>query len=70
MNLGIITPNIFFGESLKSLIESYGFTKERYITLKDVTSKNIEQLDVIISDYKWNKLEDFLLEIKLSLIHI
>ena len=50
MKLGVITPNIFFGESLKSLIESYGFTKERYITLKDVNSKNIEQLDVIISD--------------------
>ena len=66
MKLGVITPNIFFGESLKSLIESYGFTRVRCIILKDVTSKNIEQLDVIISDYKLSKLNDILLDTKIQ----
>ena len=66
MKLGIVTPDIFFGESLKSLIENFNLTKDRYVILKDVTSKNIEQLDVIISDYKLSKLNDILLDPKVQ----
>ena len=61
MNLGIITPNIFFGESLESLLENCDFTKDRCEIIKDVSTQNIAELDVIISDYKWNKLKDILL---------
>ena len=66
MNLGIITPNIFFGESLGSLLENYDFTKGRYVILKEVSKQNIAELDVIISDYKWNKLVDILLNAKMK----
>ena len=66
MNLGIITPNTLFRESLRSLLENCSLTKDRYVILKDVTSQNIEKLDVIISDYKLIKLEDILLNLKIS----
>ena len=65
MNLGIITPNIFFGESLESLLENCDLTKCRYEIIKEVSTQNIAELDVIISDYKWNKLEDILLNAKM-----
>ena len=65
MNLGIITPNIFFGESLESLLENCDLTKDRYEIIKKVSTQNISELDVIISDYKWNKLEDILLNAKM-----
>ena len=65
MNLGIITPNIFFGESLESLLENCDLTKDRYEIIKEVSLKNIAELDVIISDYKWNELEDILLNAKM-----
>jgi DNA-binding response OmpR family regulator len=65
MNLGIITPNIFFGESLESLLENSDLTKDRYEITKEVSTQNIAKLDVIISDYKWNKLEDILLNAKM-----
>ena len=65
MNLGIITPNIFFGESLLSLLENCDLTKYRYEIIKEVSTQNIAELDVIISDYKWNKLEDILLNAKM-----
>ena len=65
MNLGIITPNILFRESLRSLLENCGLTKDRYVILKEVTAKNIEQLDVIISDYKLIKLKNILLNLKI-----
>ena len=65
MNLGIITPNIFFGESLESLLENCDLTKDRYEIIKKVSTQNIAELDVIISDYKWNKLEDILLNAKM-----
>ena len=65
MNLGIITPNIFFGESLGSLLENYGFNKDSYVILREVSRQNIAELDVIISDYKWNKLKDILLNAKM-----
>ena len=65
MNLGIVTPNIFFGESLESLLENCDLTKDRYEIIKEVSLKNIAELDVIISDYKWNELEDILLNAKM-----
>ena len=65
MNLGIITPNIFFGESLESLLENCDFAKDRYKIIKEVSTQNIAELDVIISDYKWNKLEDILTNAKM-----
>tara|TARA_A100001011_G_C13983921_1_gene704436 strand:+ start:69 stop:743 length:675 start_codon:yes stop_codon:yes gene_type:complete len=65
MKLGIITPNILFRESLRSLLENCRLTKDRYVILKEVTSQNIEELDVIISDYKLIKLKDILLNLKI-----
>ena len=65
MNLGIITPNTLFRESLRSLLENCSLTKDRYVILKDVNSQNIEELDVIISDYKLIKLEEILLNLKI-----
>ena len=65
MNLGIITTNILFRESLRSLLENCGLTKDRYVILKEVTSQNIDELDVIISDYKLIQLKDTLLNLKI-----
>ena len=65
MNLGIITPNLFFGESLESLLENCDLINDRYEIIKEVSTQNIAELDVIISDYKWNKLEDILLNAKM-----
>ena len=65
MNLGIITPNTLFRESLRSLLDNCSLTKDRFVILKDVTSQNIEELDVIISDYKLIKLEEILLNLKI-----
>ena len=65
MNLGIITSNILFGDSLRSLLEFCDLTKDRYVILKEVTSQNMEEIDVIISDYKLTKLEDILLNLKI-----
>ena len=65
MNLGIITPNTLFRENLRNLLENCSLTKDRYVIPKDVTSQNIEELDVIISDYKLIKLEEILLNLKI-----
>ena len=65
MNLGIITPNKFFGESLESLLKNCDLIKDRYEIFKEVSTQNIAELDLIISDYKWNKLEDILLNAKM-----
>ena len=65
MNLGIITTNILFRESLRSLLENCGLTKDRYVILKEVTSQSIDELDVIISDYKLIKLKNILLNLKI-----
>ena len=65
MNLGIITPNNFFGESLGSLLENCDLTQDKYVILKEVSTQNIAELDVIISDYKWNKLKNILLNAKM-----
>ena len=66
MNLGIITPNIFFGESLGNLLENCGLIKDRYVVLKKVSTQDIAELDVIISDYQWNKLKEILLNAKME----
>ena len=50
MNLGIITSNIIFRESLKSLLENCSLIKDRYVILKEVTSKNIEELDAELNN--------------------
>ena len=60
MRLAIITSNNFFGESLKSLLENYSFKNDISITLKDFSLDNIEEIDVIVSDYKFEQLKYFL----------
>ena len=60
MRLAIITSNNFFGESLKSLLENYSFKNDISITLKDFSLDNIEEVDVIVSDYKFDQLKYFL----------
>ena len=57
MRLAIITSNNFFGESLKSLLENYSFKNDISITLKDFSLDNIEEVDVIVSDYKFEQLK-------------
>ena len=60
MRLAIVTSNNFFGESLKSLLENYSFKNDISITLKDFSLDNIEEVDVIVSDYKFEQLKYFL----------
>ena len=60
MRLAIITSNNFFGESLNSLLENYNFRHDISITLIDFISDKIEELDVIVSDYKLDQFENFL----------
>ena len=60
MRLVIITSNIFFGESLKSLLQNYKFKNVISLTLKDFSSESIEELDVIVSDYKSDQIKSFL----------
>ena len=60
MRLAIITSNNFFGESLKSLLENYNFKNDIYLTLKGFSLDNIEELDVIVSDYKFEQFKYFL----------
>ena len=57
MRLAIITSNNFFGESLKSLLENYSFKNDISITLKDFSLDNIEEVDVIVSDHKFEQLK-------------
>ncbi len=66
MNLAIITSNLFFGESLKTLLENYKFRKGRSIVVKDFTLENIEELDVLVSDYDSAKLKKFLSNTKIQ----
>ena len=62
MRLAIITSNNFFGESLKSLLENYSFKNDISITLKDFSLDDIEEVDVIVSDYKFEQLKYFLIK--------
>ena len=57
MRLAIITSNNFFGESLKSLLENYSFKNDISITLRDFSLDNIEGVDVIVSDHKFEQLK-------------
>ncbi len=60
MRLAIITSNNLFGESLRSLLENYNFKNGTSLILKDFSSDKIEELDVIVSDYKLEKFNKFL----------
>ena len=60
MRLAIVTSNNFFEESLKNLLENYSFKNDISITLKDFSLDNIGELDVIVSDYKFEQLKYFL----------
>ena len=66
MNLAIITSNLLFGESLKTLLENYKFRKGRSIVVKDFTLENIEELDVLVSDYDSTKFKEFLSNTKIQ----
>jgi hypothetical protein len=66
MNLAIITSNVLFGESLKSLLENYEFKNGTLVIIKDFDFIKVEELDVIVSDYQSNKLKDFLSNKKLQ----
>ena len=66
MNLAIITSNILFGESLKTLLENYKFRNERSIVVKDFTLENIKDLDVLVSDYDPTKFKEFLSNTKMQ----
>ena len=60
MNLAIMTSNILFGESLKTLLKNYKFRNGRSVVVKDFTLENIKDLDVLISDYDSTKFKEFL----------
>jgi DNA-binding response OmpR family regulator len=66
VNLAIITSNLLFGESLKTLLENYKFRKGRSIVVKDFTLENIEELDVLVSDYDSTKFKKFLSNTKIQ----
>ena len=66
MKLAIITSNLLFGESLKTLLENYKFRKGRSVVVKDCTLENIEELDVLLSDYDSTKLKKFLSNTKIQ----
>jgi two-component SAPR family response regulator len=66
VNLAIITSNMLFGESLKTLLENYKFRKGRSIVVKDFTLENIEELDVLVSDYDSTKFNEFLTNTKIK----
>ena len=65
MNLAIITSNILFGESLKTLLENYKFRNGRSVVVKDFTLENIKDLDVLVSDYNSTKFKEFLSNTKM-----
>ena len=66
MNLAIITSNMLFGESLKTLLENYKFRNRRSVVVKDFTLENIEDLDVLVSDYDSTKFKEFLSNTKIQ----
>ena len=66
MNLAIITSNLLFGESLKALLENYEFRNRRFVVVKDFTLENIEEIDVLVSDYDASKFEEFLSNTKMQ----
>ena len=66
MNLGIITANRIFEESLKSLLENYRFRNDKPLIVKNFSLDTIEGFDVIVSDYQLGKLKDFLSNSKIQ----
>ena len=66
MKLAIVTSNLLFRESLKTLLENYKFRKGRSVVVKDCTLENIEELDVLLSDYDSTKLKKFLSNTKIQ----
>ena len=66
MNLAIITSNMFFGDSLKSLLEIYEFGNGRSVVVKDFTLENIEELDVLVIDYDSSKFKEHLSNTKMQ----
>ena len=66
MKLAIITSNLLFRESLKTLLENYKFRKGRSVVVKDFTLENIEELDVLVSDYDSTKFKKFLSNTKIQ----
>ena len=57
---------MLFGESLKTLLESYKFRNGRAVVVKDFTLENIEDLDVLVSDYDSTKFKKFLSNTKIQ----
>ena len=66
MNLAIITSNILFGESLKTLLENYKFRNGRSVVVKAFTLENIKDLDVLVSDHDSTKFKEFLSNTKMQ----
>ena len=60
LRVAIITSNIFFGDSLKSLLQDYHFENGMCLAIKDFCLQNSEELDVIVSDYKFDQFKKFL----------
>ena len=57
---------MLFGESLKTLLENYKFRNGRSVVVKDFTLENIEDLDVLVSDYDSTKFKKFLSNTKMQ----
>ncbi len=57
---------MLFGESLKTLLESYKFRNGRSVVVKGFTLENIEDLDVLVSDYNPTKFKEFLSNTKMQ----
>ena len=66
MNLAIITSNILFGESLKTLLENCKFRQARSVVVKDFTLENIKDLDVLVCDYDTTKFNELLSNTKMQ----
>ena len=66
MRLAIITSNTFFGDSLKSLLQDYHFENGMCLAIKNFSLENSEELDVIVSDYKLDQINNFLQKAKMQ----
>ena len=66
MNIAILTSNMFFEESLKSLLENYRFKNGISLIVKDFNQENIGDLDVIVTDYNLSEFKEFLSNLKIQ----
>ena len=66
MRLAIITSNTLFADSLKSLLQDYHFEIGMRLAIRDFSLENSEELDVIVTDYKLDQFNDFLLKTKMQ----